>query len=259
MHGVSVLGFLVAVAPITATPGASLTLVVSRVAAGGRRQGWWVILGTVTGIYLHATLAAVGLAALVLRSAQAFWVVKVIGAGYLVGLGLWLLWSATRHRQPHSPAPATIPEPTIPEPTIPEPTTSGLTTAGPTAAEPTISEPTISEPAAASGPAVPRSRRLPWRGHHPYLQGLLGNVLNPKAAAVYLTLAPQFLDPHRSVLVPMLVLATAHAALHTCWLAGWTAISGAAARLLSTARVRRALDRLTGAILIGLGIRTVTD
>jgi len=223
VHGVSVLGFLVAVAPITATPGASLTLVVSRVASGGRRQGWWVILGTVTGIYLHATLAAVGLAALVLRSGQAFWVVKVIGAGYLVGLGLWLLWSATRHRQSHSPAPSTIPE-----------------------------------PAAASGPAVSRSRRLPWRGHHPYLQGLLGNVLNPKAAAVYLTLAPQFLDPHRSVLVPMLVLATAHAALHTCWLAGWTAISGAAARLLRTARVRRVLDRLTGAILIGLGIRTVT-
>ncbi|MFC6022812.1 LysE family translocator [Plantactinospora solaniradicis] len=214
MHGVSVLGFLVAVAPITTTPGTSLTLVVSRVAAGGRRQGWWVILGTVTGIYVHATLAAVGLAALVLRSSQAFWTVKLVGAAYLVGFGLWLLWSATRHRHSHPP------------------------------------EPAGTEPAA-SGP-----RRLPWRGHHPYLQGLLGNVLNPKAAAVYLTLAPQFLDSHRSVLVPMLVLATAHAALHTCWLAGWTAISGAAARLLRTARVRRALDRLTGAILVGLGIRT---
>lgn len=222
MHGISVLGFLVAVAPITATPGASLTLVVSRVAAGGPRQGWWVILGTVTGLYVHATLAAVGLAALVLRSSQAFWVVKLVGAGYLVGLGLWLLWSATRRRQPHPPAP------TAPVQTGSEPTATGV-------------------------------RRLPWRGHHPYLQGLLGNVLNPKAAAIYLTLAPQFLDPHRSVLIPMLVLATAHAALHTCWLAGWTAISGAAARLLRTARVRRALDRLTGAILIGLGVRAVAD
>ncbi|MEH1168281.1 LysE family translocator [Micromonospora sp. CPCC 205539] len=202
MHGVAVLGFLVAVAPITATPGASLTLVVSRVAAGGRRQGWWVILGTVTGLYTHAILAAVGLAALVLRSSQAFLVVKLVGAAYLVGLGLWLLWSTIRRR----PAP---------------------------------------------GPA----RRLPWRGHHPYLQGLLGNVLNPKAAAIYLTLAPQFLEPGRPVLVPMLLLATAHAALHTCWLAGWAAISGAAARLLRTASVRRALDRLTGALLLGLGVR----
>ncbi|MEU7800183.1 LysE family translocator [Micromonospora arborensis] len=205
MQGVAVLGFLVAVAPITATPGASLTLVVSRVATGGRRQGWWVILGTVTGLYVHATLAAVGLAALVLRSSQAFWVVKLVGAGYLVGLGIWLLWSAARRR-------------TGPPPTV-------------------------------------RARRLPWRVHHPYLQGLLGNVLNPKAAAIYLTLAPQFLEPGRPVLVPMLLLATAHAALHTCWLAGWTAVSGAAARLLRKANVRRVFDRLTGAILLGLGVR----
>ncbi|MFC4022066.1 LysE family translocator [Micromonospora sp. GCM10011542] len=221
MRGISVLGFLVALAPITMTPGASLTLVVSRVAAGGRRQGWWVILGTVTGIYVHATLAAVGLAALVLRSSQAFWIVKLAGAAYLVGLGLWLLWSATRRRHPTDPA-------------------------------------TPSEPATPSDPAARRPRRLPWQGHHPYLQGLLGNVLNPKAAAVYLTLAPQFLHSHTSVLIPMLVLATAHAALHTCWLACWTAISGAAARLLRTVRVRRALDRLTGAILVGLGIRAAT-
>lgn len=212
MQGISVLGFLVALAPITMTPGTSLTLVVSRVAAGGRRQGWWVIVGTVTGIYAHATLAAVGLAALVLRSSQAFWMVKLVGAGYLVGLGLWLLWSATRRRHPTDSAPL-----------------DDLSTR--------------------------RPRRLPWRGHHPYLQGLLGNVLNPKAAAVYLTLAPQFLDPHRSVLIPMLILASAHAVLHTGWLAGWTVVSGAAARLLRTPRVRRALDRLAGAILVGLGIR----
>ncbi|MEH1031289.1 LysE family translocator [Micromonospora profundi] len=206
MRGVAVLGFLVAVAPITATPGASLTLVVSRVATGGRRQGWWVILGTVTGLYLHATLAAVGLAALVLRSAQAFWIVKLLGAAYLVGLGLWMLFSAARR-----------------------------------------------SPSTTSPPA--RTRRLPWRVDHPYLQGLLGNVLNPKAAAIYLTLAPQFLEPGRPVLVPMLLLATAHSALHTCWLAGWTVVSGAAGRLLRTAAVRRVLDRLTGVILLGLGVR----
>jgi hypothetical protein len=40
MHGVAVLGFLVAVAPITTTPGTSLTLVVSGVATGGRSQVW---------------------------------------------------------------------------------------------------------------------------------------------------------------------------------------------------------------------------
>ncbi|SCG54890.1 Threonine/homoserine/homoserine lactone efflux protein [Micromonospora echinaurantiaca] len=207
------LGFALAVAPITLTPGTSFALVVSRVGAGGRRQGWWVILGTVTGIYLHAALAAAGLAALVLRSSQAFWVVKLAGAGYLVGLGCWLLVSAAR-RRPDAPEPPT--------------TRAGW-------------------------------RRLAGRVRHPYLQGLLGNVLNPKAAAVYLTLAPQFLDPSRPVLVPMLLLATAHAVLHTGWLAGWTAVTGAAARLLRTERVRRALDWVTGGVLVGLGVRSALN
>ncbi|MFI5489068.1 LysE family translocator [Micromonospora echinaurantiaca] len=213
MTGVAMLGFALAVAPITLTPGTSFALVVSRVGAGGRRQGWWVILGTVTGIYLHAALAAAGLAALVLRSSQAFWLVKLAGAGYLVGLGCWLLVSAAR-RRPAAPEPST--------------TRGGW-------------------------------RRLAGRVRHPYLQGLLGNVLNPKAAAVYLTLAPQFLDPSRPVLVPMLLLATAHAVLHTGWLAGWTAVTGAAARLLRTERVRRALDRVTGGVLIGLGVRSALN
>lgn len=217
MRGVAVLGFLAAVAPITTAPGTSLSLVVSRVAGGGRRAGWWVILGTVTGLYVHATLAAVGLAALVLRSSQAFWIVKLVGAAYLVGLGLWLLRPSSRRRTP-------------------------------AAADPP-------DPGGVADRSAPATRRLPWRGHHPFLQGLLGNVLNPKAAAVYLTLAPQFLEPGRPVLVPMLVLATAHAALHTCWLAGWTAVTGAAARLLRTVRVRRLLDRLTGAVLLALGVR----
>ncbi|MGS2616267.1 LysE family translocator [Micromonospora sp. LZ34] len=213
MTGVGVLGFALAVAPITLTPGTSFALVVSRVGAGGRRQGWWVILGTVTGLYVHAVLAAVGLAALVLRSSQAFWIVKLAGAGYLVGLGLWLLFSAAR------------------------------------------------PPSAGHEATTARAgwRRPPGRARHPYLQGLLGNVLNPKAAAIYLTLAPQFLDPAKPVLVPMLLLATAHALLHTGWLAGWTAVTGAAARLFRTARVRRALDRLTGAVLVGLGFRSALN
>ncbi|MFU8851816.1 LysE family translocator [Micromonospora sp. SL1-18] len=211
MHEFAVLGFLAAVAPITTAPGTSLTLVVSRVAAGGRRQGWWVILGTVTGLYVHAALAAVGLAALVLRSSQAFWIVKLAGAAYLAGLGLWMMWSSIRRT-----ASTTPPSP--------------------------------------GGPNG-RARWLRWRAGHPYLQGLVGNVLNPKAAAIYLTLAPQFLAPGRPVLGPMLVLATAHAALHTCWLGGWAAVSGAAARLWRLAAVRRLFDRLAGGILLVLGVR----
>ncbi|MEU3456262.1 LysE family transporter [Micromonospora sp. NPDC006766] len=161
-----------------------------------------------TGLYAHAVLAAVGLAVLVLRSSQAFWVVKLAGAAYLAGLGVWMMWSSIRRTASSTPA----------------------------------------------NPGGPDGRRR-WRARHPYLQGLLGNVLNPKAAAVYLTLAPQFLASGRPVLGQMLLLATAHAALHTCWLAGWAAVTGAAARLWRLAAARRLLDRLAGGILLALGVR----
>lgn len=56
VHPYAVAGFLVAVLPLIATPGASLVLLVRHVTDSGRRQALPVILGTVTGLYVHATL-----------------------------------------------------------------------------------------------------------------------------------------------------------------------------------------------------------
>jgi threonine/homoserine/homoserine lactone efflux protein len=58
--------------------------------------------------------------------------------------------------------------------------------------------------------AVTDGRMLPWHGHGDLVQGFLGNVLNPKAAAGYLTVAPQFLVAGSPLLVQMLELCAAH-------------------------------------------------
>lgn len=200
----AVAGFLVAVFPLVATPGASFTLLTQRVGTGGRSEGLPVVLGTVTGLYVHATLAGAGLSALVMGSSQLFAVVKVVGALYLVGLGVWTWRSAT------------------------------------------------TTPAA----AAPRRNALPWTGHSTFVQALLGNVLNPKAASVYLTLVPQFVLPDQPILGQMLALATVHALLVGIWLGAWTAVIGTAARALSTGAFKRALNRVTGAVLVWLGARS---
>ncbi|MFE6776748.1 LysE family translocator [Streptomyces sp. NPDC057702] len=103
----AVAGFLVALLPRVATPGASLALLVQHVTDGGRRRARPVILGIVTGLYVHAALAAVGLSALVTHSSVALAAVKLIGAAYLVALGVRTWRSATPpDAHPHRRRPA---------------------------------------------------------------------------------------------------------------------------------------------------------
>lgn len=93
-HPYAIATFVLALLPLAMAPGASLTLLIQRVAEDGRTQAWPVILGTATGIYTHATLAAVGLSALVRESQRAFTAVQLGGAVFLIGLGIWTWRSA---------------------------------------------------------------------------------------------------------------------------------------------------------------------
>ncbi|MFI9234431.1 LysE family translocator [Streptomyces rimosus] len=94
-----VLGFVAAVIPLTLIPGTSLTLVTQQVIAGSRADGVLVTLGSAGGLLVHAACAAVGLSALVMSSAQALTVVKLLGGGYLVWLGVTTWRAAGREAE----------------------------------------------------------------------------------------------------------------------------------------------------------------
>lgn len=204
MRPAVVLAFLAAVFPLVATPGASLTLLVREVAVHGRRRAAPVILGTVGGLYTHATFAAVGLSALVMHSSEAFEIVRLAGAAYLIVLGV-RCWRT-----------------------------------GPVPADPARQN---ADTGAGGGLALCR-------------RAMLANVLNPKAASIFLTLVPQFLDPHRPLAPQIYVLATAQGLLVCAWLAVWTTILSGAGRFLNSARVRKIWNRVSAFILMGLGIRS---
>jgi threonine/homoserine/homoserine lactone efflux protein len=83
---------LAAFAPVavllTVTPGAATALVVRSAAVGGRREALATTVGNSIGVLAWGCFAAMGVAAVVATSAEAFTAVKLVGAVVLVVLGL---------------------------------------------------------------------------------------------------------------------------------------------------------------------------
>ena len=80
--------FIVTAISINLTPGPDMLYVVARSLGGGRKAGIVSALGLSIGYIVHTLLAASGLAALLLSSTLAYNTIRVIGAVYLVYLGL---------------------------------------------------------------------------------------------------------------------------------------------------------------------------
>jgi threonine/homoserine/homoserine lactone efflux protein len=84
----SLLLFLAAALVIAITPGPGIFYVAARSLAGGRRDGLASSFGTGLGGLVHVAAGAIGVSALMLASAQAFTLLKIAGAIYLVWLGI---------------------------------------------------------------------------------------------------------------------------------------------------------------------------
>ena len=133
---------------VTPGPGAFLSM------STGGRHGYWAafiaILGLQVAILVHLLIVAVGFGALLAASETAFFVVKLMGAAYLVWLGI------AKWRAPLSPVDGNL----------------------------------VS---------------LPRGGF--FLQGLLVNLINPKAIVFIGALVPQFINPVQPILAQYLIVA----------------------------------------------------
>jgi threonine/homoserine/homoserine lactone efflux protein len=86
--------FLVASALFIQVPGPSLLFTLGRALTVGRRDALLSVVGNALGLTVQVVGVAVGLGALVAASAEAFTVLKLVGAAYVVYLGV----QAIRHR-----------------------------------------------------------------------------------------------------------------------------------------------------------------
>jgi threonine/homoserine/homoserine lactone efflux protein len=195
--------FLAVALVVICTPGPDTALTVRNSLLGNRRAGIFTALGVSTGQLVWTLAASIGIAALLVASEPAFQALKLVGAAYLIWLGMQTLWSVVRRRSR----------------------------------------------ARDSAPRRAVSPRQAWR------QGVLSNLGNPKSAAFFTSLLPQFGDSF----VVLLALGLLYSALTLTWLTGYAVVVARAGDLLRRERVRRSLDAVTGAVLVAFGIRLATE
>ena len=99
----------------------------------------------------------------------------------------------------------------------------------------------------------------PARRTSAFRQGLLTNLFNPKIAIFYSTFLPQFIGPGDPALLLSMLLAGVHIAFGLMWLTAYAWLLGRAMTAFKSSRVRRALDAVTGTVLVALGLRLAAE
>jgi threonine/homoserine/homoserine lactone efflux protein len=199
--------FLGVSAIVIVTPGPDTALTIRNTLLGGRRAGIFTAMGVSSGQAVWTLATAAGIAALLAASEPAFVAVKVVGAAYIVWLGVQSLLGALRgHVRARSWAPRA----------------NGL------------------------------HARTALR------QGLLSNLGNPKMAAFFPSLLPQF-APQQHAFAVLLGLGFVFCLMTLAWLTAYAFTVARAGDFLGRPAIRRAVDAVTGAVLVALGFRVATE
>ena len=86
-------------------------------------------------------------------------------------------------------------------------------------------------------------------------RGALNNLLNPKAGVFYVSFLPQFVPAHVPVAPFVMLLAAMHVVMGLIWFAALIGATRPISGALQKANVVRWLDRLTGGVFLGFGVR----
>ena len=88
-----------------------------------------------------------------------------------------------------------------------------------------------------------------------FRQGLLSNLTNPKMAAFFLSLLPQFVSAGSGSLIESLQLGVVFCLMTFVWLSAYAVLLDRIGEALRRGPVKRLLDAVAGAVLVGFGIR----
>ena len=196
--------FLLVVLVTAASPGPAMALIFQRAGLHGFRAAIPTVLGIEVGLFVWAIAVGLGLAALVAASEVAFIVLKVVGAAFLIYLGVRSLVRGWRMRDGVATMNVEVPK-----------------------------------PAAKSA----------------FLEAVIVQLANPKAALFLFAFYPQFLPPTGPVLRESIVLGLVQVSVETVLYLGLAAVVGRAAAWFARTKIRRRFEYASGVVLIALGLR----
>jgi threonine/homoserine/homoserine lactone efflux protein len=90
-------------------------------------------------------------------------------------------------------------------------------------------------------------------------QGVISNLANPKSAAFFTSLLPQFVPAGRAAFPVLLALGLTYCSITLVWLSGYAVVVARFGAALGRPLVRRAIEALTGVVLTALGLRLATE
>lgn len=223
---VDLVGFLGVVLVAYLVPGPDF-LVVVRAAAEDPSRGRGAALGAQVGLCVHMLAAAIGLAVMAARSPLVYNGIKLMGAAYLVHLGVRAVIAARRAARERRPEGARANDGSEdPDRPAGAPAVEGCPSAG--------------------------------RGRSGFAEGFITNVLNPKAALFFLSILPQFVNGDGPLWQQILFLGFLDVVLGVAY---WFVLVLIAARLralLARPKVRHRWELTTGWLFIAIGVGLAT-
>jgi threonine/homoserine/homoserine lactone efflux protein len=214
-------GFGLAATLVILAPGPDTMLVMRNTLRGGRRAGMFTTAGTMTGLFTWAVAAGVGLSAVLAASRVGYDVLRIAGAAYLIWLGLTSLWPRAARRR----APAVAPEQT---------------------------PPVAVDQAPPVVPIPPGLRRV-------YVNGVISNLCNPKIGVFFVAFLPGFMPRGVSVREFSFALGIWFALETGIYLSAMVWMVSRGVTWFRRPNIQRRLERLTGLVLIGFGLRLATE
>jgi threonine/homoserine/homoserine lactone efflux protein len=196
--------FTLAAVLIVLLPGPDTLVVMRNLVRGGRSTAVLTVAGVLTGLTVWVVTASLGLSGLLEASKTGYMALRIVGAVYLVWIGVQSLRSRT----------------------LP----------------------------AADASAAPR--RIIGSG---YGAGLVTDLLNPKVGVFFVSFLPGFVPHGRPVGSTALIFGAIFILVTALYFAVLLVLAGRVTRWMARPVIRRRLDRVTGVVLIGFGLRLAIE